>query len=189
MRVPCGQPSGAAAAGGQVQLFSSAAMPVEDLRHGVMSSAFSSAFDYDTHRRLQRVSDSGLLSLLQEGYEAWYKRHGGRQLEKDLLHAFNNKTLNTHLHQYCADRFSNTLRKAIELDEEEEEPELLKICKQVISDDKRLDVDSFVELHRLICEVNGISHETPTSSALKAAAARQLTHRKFTDALAQQLPA
>jgi hypothetical protein len=169
-----------------VQLFSSAAKPVEDLQHGAMNSAFSSAFDYDTHPRLQRVSDSG---LLREGYEAWYKRHGGRQLEKDLLLAFNNKTLNTHLHQYCADRFSNTLRKAIELDEEEEEPELLKVCKQVISDDKRLDADSFVELHRLICEVNGISHETPTSSALKAAAARQLTHRKFTDALAQQLPA
>jgi hypothetical protein len=171
-----------------VQLFSGAVKPLEDLQHGehgVTGSNFSSAFDPDTYRRLQRVADSG---LLREGYEVWYKMHGGRQLEKELNSVFNRTTSGTPLYKYHSDRFSNTLRTAIKLTDMEDEPELLDFCKKIISDNGRIDVESFVELHRLICEVNGILHEPPTSSALRAAAARQLTHRNFTDLLAQQLP-
>ena len=103
------------------------------------------------------------------------------------MSAFHTMTLNTALNRYRSDRFRDTLRKAIELAEAEDLPELLEACKKVISDDGRLNVDSFVELHLRISQVNGILPEVPTSSALQAAVARQLVHHEFTDMLAQSL--
>lgn len=189
MRVSCVQPSGEAV-GDHVELFSSESKLIEDMQpgeHGVMpvkGSICFSTFDTDTCRRVQRLSDLG---VLREGYEVWYKRQGGRQLERDLMSAFHTKALSTALNQYRSYRFRDVLCKAIELAVTEDQPQLLEACKQVICDDGRLNMESFVELHILISQVNGILHQVPTSTALIAAAARQLVRREFTDILAQSL--
>ena len=181
---------GITADGGQVQLYSDVAKGLQDLELGVHGNMFPGLinpglFDDETYCNLVRLSD---LALLREGYKEWYKHHGGKQLEKELVEAFNRRAHGTNLQQYTAGRFTSILRKAIELDEEGDDDDgLLEACRQVISDDKRLDMDSFVELQQFTYDVKSYLHDLLTRSAFLDAARRVLTHRTFTDLLAEKL--
>ena len=140
---------------------------------------------YNIYCDLRRSAD---LAILREGYKEWYNSQGGKQLEKELVEAFNRRAHGTNLQQYTAVRFTSILRKAIELDEEGDDDDgLLEACRQVISDDKRLDVDSFVELQQVTYDVKSFLHDVLYRSAFLDAAQRVLTHRTFTDLLAQKL--
>ena len=113
----------------------------------------------------------------------------GSSWRRSLAEAFNRRAYDTNQQQYTAVRFTHILRKAFELDEEgnDDAHGLLEVCRQVISDDKRLDVDSFVELQQFTYDAGSYLHDLITGSAFLDAARRVLTHRTFTDSLAEKL--
>ncbi|KXZ49732.1 hypothetical protein GPECTOR_20g589 [Gonium pectorale] len=92
-------------------------------------------------------------------YAVWYKKLG-RALEKKLVAAAKAKAPQNLLPKVNQVRFKAVLRQAFKDEEDEDELELLTLCKVVLEAEQAIpDADAFIAVHRVICDANAWAHD------------------------------